>query len=73
MANREVHMGGLEPPSGDRDMTERRPRLQSKGSNVTVNMPPELKERMHNFRWINWSEICRMAIRKKLDQLEAEP
>ncbi len=37
---------------------------------ITVNVDDELKERMENHPEINWSEVTRQAIQKKIETLE---
>ena len=40
-------------------------------ANVTVSLPPDLKERMDAFKEINWSAVARAAIEDKLTLLSA--
>jgi len=37
--------------------------------NLTLSIPNELKEAMENFPEINWSEVARDSIKKKIAQL----
>jgi len=37
---------------------------------ITVNVDDDLKERMENHPEINWSEVTRQAIQKKIETLE---
>jgi len=37
---------------------------------ITVNVDDTLKERMEKHPEINWSEVTRQAIQKKIEQLE---
>jgi predicted CopG family antitoxin len=37
---------------------------------ITVNVDDDLKERMENHPEINWSEVTRQAIQKKIEALE---
>ncbi|MFW5950019.1 MAG: hypothetical protein ACOCR6_01550 [archaeon] len=37
---------------------------------ITVNVDDDLKERMNNHPEINWSEVTRQAIQKKIETLE---
>jgi predicted CopG family antitoxin len=37
---------------------------------ITVNVDDDLKERMERHPEINWSEVTRQAIRKKIETLE---
>jgi hypothetical protein len=34
--------------------------------NITLSVPEELKEKMDKFKEINWSEIARQAIRRRI-------
>ncbi len=36
---------------------------------LTLSVPPELKSKMDEFPEMNWSEIARQAIRKRLELL----
>ena len=38
-------------------------------ANLTLSIPTELKEMMENFPEINWSEVARDSIKKKIAQL----
>lgn len=38
-------------------------------TNLTLSIPNELKEMMENFPEINWSEVARDSIKKKIAQL----
>jgi len=38
-------------------------------ANLTLSIPNELKEMMEKFPEINWSEVARDSIRKKIAQL----
>ena len=38
-------------------------------TNLTLSIPNELKERMEKFPEINWSEVARDSIKKKIAQL----
>lgn len=38
--------------------------------NLTLSLPEELKREMDLFKIINWSEVARFAIKKKLAQLK---
>ncbi len=38
-------------------------------TNITLSIPKELKEEMEKFPEINWSEIARDSIKKKIAQL----
>ncbi|MFB6246343.1 MAG: hypothetical protein ABEI74_01995 [Candidatus Pacearchaeota archaeon] len=38
--------------------------------NITMSLPDDLKEQMDRHKEINWSEIARQAIKKKLAVLE---
>ena len=38
-------------------------------ANITLSIPKELKEMMEQFPEINWSEVARDSIRKKIAQL----
>ena len=38
--------------------------------NITISIPDELQKKCKEYKWINWSEVCRMAIRNKLEWLE---
>ena len=38
-------------------------------ANLTLSIPKELKEAMENFPEINWSEVARDSIKKKIAQL----
>ncbi len=38
-------------------------------ANLTLSIPNELKERMEKFPEINWSEVARDSIKKKIAQL----
>jgi len=40
-----------------------------KMANLTLSIPNELKERMEKFPEINWSEVARDSIKKKIAQL----
>ncbi len=37
---------------------------------ITLSVPPEVKKHMEGFPEINWSEVARSAIKKKLVMLE---
>ncbi len=39
-------------------------------STITVRIDPEIKRRMRKFSYINWSEVVRRAIIKKLREEE---
>ena len=41
----------------------------NKMANLTLSIPNELKERMEKFPEINWSEVARDSIKKKIAQL----
>jgi len=38
-------------------------------ANLTLSIPKEMKERMEKFPEINWSEVARDSIKKKIAQL----
>lgn len=38
-------------------------------ANITLSIPQELKEEMEKFPEINWSEVARDSIKKKIAQL----
>ena len=38
-------------------------------ANLTLSLPNELKKMMENFPEINWSEVARDSIKKKITQL----
>jgi len=38
-------------------------------ANITLSIPEDLKKQMENFPEINWSEVARTSIRKKLVNL----
>lgn len=38
-------------------------------TNLTLSIPKELKDEMENFPEINWSEVARDSIKKKIAQL----
>jgi len=38
-------------------------------ANLTLSIPNELKKMMENFPEINWSEVARDSIKKKITQL----
>ena len=38
-------------------------------ANLTLSIPNEIKEMMENFPEINWSEVARDSIKKKITQL----
>ena len=38
--------------------------------NITLSIPEELKKKMDQFKEINWSEIARASIRKRIILLE---
>jgi len=38
-------------------------------ANITLSIPEDLKKQMENFPEINWSEVARTSIRKKLANL----
>ncbi len=38
-------------------------------TNITLSIPQELKEEMEKFPEINWSEVARDSIKKKIAQL----
>jgi len=40
-----------------------------KMANITLSIPQELKEEMEKFPEINWSEVARDSIKKKIAQL----
>lgn len=39
-------------------------------STITLSIPDDLKKQMDESREINWSEVARAAIKKKLNQLK---
>ena len=38
-------------------------------ANITLSIPEDLKKEMENFPEINWSEVARDSIKKKIAQL----
>lgn len=38
-------------------------------TNITLSIPEDLKKEMENFPEINWSEVARDSIKKKIAQL----
>jgi hypothetical protein len=38
-------------------------------TNITLSIPPELKEEMEKFPEINWSEVARNSIKQKIVEL----
>jgi len=37
---------------------------------VTLSIPEELKQKMDQFEWLNWSAVAREAFTKRMKQLE---
>ena len=37
--------------------------------NMTLAVPNELKEEMDEYPWVNWSEVARIAFRKRVEEL----
>lgn len=39
-------------------------------ANITLSVPDELKKEMDSMRFINWSEVARIAIKEKIVQFK---
>lgn len=39
-------------------------------ASLTLSVPDEIKKKMSNFKYINWSEVARGAILEKIEILE---
>lgn len=39
-------------------------------ANVSVSVPEAIRRKMAHFRFVNWSEVARHAITKKITELE---
>lgn len=39
-------------------------------ASLTLSIPDEIKKKMSDFRYINWSEVARAAILEKIEMLE---
>ncbi len=39
------------------------------GKNITIKLSEETRDRMEKYPWVKWSEVCKEAIEKKVDEL----
>ena len=39
-------------------------------ASLTLSIPDEIKKKMSDFKYINWSEVARTAILEKIEMLE---